>query len=117
MKWTTLLCLGMLGVVGCSGLGRLTATRSAVDRGWIEGLSVTNHFIAVPWSFPSKPLGPYTKLSGLTTQVTNGPDTGQTYVFYLGKSRETKKWEVFSSMVWRDGKWEPVPVRIPQPTK
>jgi hypothetical protein len=72
---------------------------------------------AIPWSFPAKPLGPYSKLGGLTAYFTNAPDGGRTYVFYLGKSRQTKEWEVFASMMYRDGKWEPVPVKLPQPTK
>jgi hypothetical protein len=95
----------------------LDATRDAIDRGLVEGLSTSNHFTAVPWSFPSKPLGPYSELGGLTAQVTNGPDSGRTYVFYLGKSRQTKGWEVFSSMVWRDGKWQPVAVKLPEESK
>jgi hypothetical protein len=107
----------MLCVLGCSSLSRLEATRDAVDQGLVEGLCATNHFDAVPWSFPSKPLGPYRKLGGLIAHVTNGPNTNDAYVFFLGKSRETGKWEVFSSMVWRDGKWEPVPVKFPQSAK
>lgn len=117
MKRVILLCLGIALTAGCSSVSRLQATREAVDKGLVEGLSATNQFVAVPWSFPSKPLGPYSELGGLTAQVTNGPESGCTYVFYLGKSRETKSWEVFSSMVWRDGKWQPVAVKLPEANK
>ena len=117
MNRAILLCLAIVWAAGCSSLSRMQATRDAVDKGLVEGLCASNHFVAVPWSFPSKPLGPYSELGGVTAQVTNGPDGGHTYVFYLGKSRQTKNWEVFSSMVWRDGQWQPVAVRLPDPTK
>ncbi len=99
---------------GCASIKRLEATADAIHEGLVAGLSSSNHFDAIPWSFPGKPLGPYTKLGGLTASVTDGPDSGRTYVFFLGKSRETKDWEVFSSMKWQDGKWELVPVTLPQ---
>ena len=117
MNRTLIISLGALCVTGCSSLNRGQATRDAIDKGLVGGLSASNHFNATVWSFPAKPLGPYTKLGGLTACVTNSPDSGRTFVFYLGKSRETKDWEVFASMIWQDGKWEPVPVTLPHGAK
>ncbi len=114
MKRTVLMVLAIFCLAGCAGLHRMEATRDSIDKGLVQGIAPSSHFDAIPWSFPSKPLGPYSKLGGLTAYFTNGPDGGHTYVFYLGKSRQTKEWEVFASMIYMDGKWEPVPVRLPQ---
>ena len=118
MKGSLIICLGALCLTGCSGINKMEATRQAIDKGLVEGLSATNHdFIATVWSFPGKRLGPYYKLGGLEAIVTNSPGVAHTYVFYMGKSRETGHWELFSSMKYDHGKWEPVQVRLPQATK
>ncbi len=117
MKRTLLMSLAMVWLAGCTSIHRLEATRDAVDKGLVEGIPPSSRFEAIPWSMPAKPLGPYSKLGGLTAYFTNAPDGGRTYVFYLGKSRQTKEWEVFASMMYRDGKWEPVPVKLPGATR
>ncbi len=114
MKRAIVLGLGALLSAGCASLDRMQATQDAVDNGLIDGLSATNQFTAAVWTFPGKPLAQYTKLGGVTAWVTNASGTASTYAFYLGKSRETKKWEVFATTVWRDGRWEPVSVKLPE---
>ena len=98
-------------MAGCASVNRMHATSDAIDKGLIEGLSATNKYKAAVWGFPGKPLGPYTKLGGLTLWLTDDPHAPVFYAVYLGKSRETRRWEVFASMVGRDGKWQPVPVK------
>ena len=118
MKRILIVCLGAWCVAGCSSVNRAEATKAAIDKGLVQGIPASSHLKAIIWGFPGKPPGPYGKLGGLTAFITtNGPDSARTYVFYLGKSRETKDWEVFASMVWKDGKWEPVPVKLPQEAK
>jgi len=92
----------------------MDAVRDAVRSGWIEGLDNANIFEAIPWAFPSTPMGPYSDLGGFTAIITDGPNKGNTVVFFLGKATETKSWEVFSSMIWKDEKWEPLPVQLPK---
>jgi len=117
MKRILIVCLGAWCVAGCSSINRAEATKAAIDKGLVQGIPASSHLNAIVWGFPGKPPGPYGKLGGLTAFIPNGPDSADTYVFYLGKSRETKDWEVFASMVWKDGKWEPVPVKLPQEAK
>ncbi|UCG46816.1 MAG: hypothetical protein JSU94_15095 [Phycisphaerales bacterium] len=48
----------------------------------------------------------------LNVRVTQGSYKGLNATFFLGKSRQTGEWEVFSAMVEKDGKWESLPVRL-----
>ena len=105
----------MLVVAGCSSIDRVHATRDAVHAGLIDGLNESNTFSSIAWSWPTKPLGPYTKLDGIYATITNGPYYGHRVVFFLGKSYKTKEWEVFSTLLWDEGKWKPLSVTLPEP--
>jgi hypothetical protein len=91
--------------------------RGGSCQGRIEGLSASNKLEAVVWSVPDVTMGPYSTLGGTVVTATNNTGTNSYYVFYLGRSRETKTWEVFAAMEWRDGKWVLVPVKLPQSEK
>ena len=99
---------------GCASMDRVSATRDAVHAGLIDGLNESNQFSAIVWSWPSKPWGPYAKLDGLYATITNGPYSGHQAVFFLGKSHKTKEWEVFSTLLWDEGKWRPLSVTLPE---
>ena len=114
MKAHALIFIGIALVgAGCASLDRMKATHDAVHAGLINGLNESNQFSAIVWSWPSKPWGPYAKLDGLYATITNGPYCGHHAVFFLGKSYKTKEWEVFSTLVWDEGKWKPLPVTLP----
>lgn len=101
---------------GCSGIHRMETVQDAIDRGFISGLS-SNQFSAVVWSVPRMPAGPYSKIDYLPGTIEESPTNKTDYVFFFGKSGETKTWEVFSCMKWRDGHWEFVPVKLPDVPK
>ena len=115
MKRTILLCVGAACLAGCAFVHKMDATQKAIDAGRIEGLSLPSdaYMDFTTWSWPDKALGPYCKIAGFQGHAHRGTNDGPTYVFYLGKSRERKKWEVFAAMVWEDGKWKPVAVKSP----
>ena len=116
MKRILMLCLASTCLGGCSFTHKMKATEDAIKAGRIEGLALSNdtHVVFTTWSWPSKPLGPYSKIAGFTGYKPEGTNAGPTYVFYLGKSRERKTWEVFAAMVWEGGKWKPVGVQLPE---
>ena len=93
---------------------KIDASRLAVDSGLIEGLGEKNQFVGIPWRLPGPPLGPYSKVEGIESKITEGPNTGADVTFYLGKSKISKKWEVFSVLMKKYGEsWKPVPVTLP----
>ena len=116
MKVVPLILAGMiLLVTGCASVNRLDAARNAVDAGLIDGLDNSSQFSAMVWSWPAKPWGPYSDIGGFTATVTNGTYCGHYLTFFLGRSRSTKQWEVFSTFTWEDGKWKALPVTLPEP--
>jgi hypothetical protein len=116
MKRLLLACL-VLCLAGCAGVRRFKAVHDAVNQGRIEGLSASNKLEAIVWGVPDVTMGPYSTWGGTMATTTNSAGTNCYYVFYLGRSRETKTWEVFAAMEWRDGKWVLVPVKLPQSEK
>lgn len=116
MKPLKLFVLPVLWVLGtgCSSVDRFAAVQEAVQGGRVSGLSASSHMDSVVWSFPHTASGPYSKIRSLEATTTNNPTNEQTYVFFVGKSRGTGRWEVFSSMLWKADHWEVVPVALPQ---
>lgn len=93
----------------------MDATKDAIDHGYISGISPTNHqWSALAWSFPAAGQ-PYSKIKSLPVTVQVSPTDTNYYVFYLGKSITTKKWEVFSASKLQGDRWEPVAVKLPEP--
>lgn len=115
MRILNVFMLPVLCVIGtgCSSLERFDAVADAVQGGRVSGLSASNHMNSVVWSFPHMGSGPYSKIRSLEATTTDNPTNEQTYVFFVGKSRDTGRWEVFSSMLWKDEHWEPVAVALP----
>lgn len=97
--------------VGCSSVERFEAVRDAVQDGLVDGLSASNHMDSIVGSFPSIPSGHYSKLRSLTGTTTDNPTNEQTYVFFLGKSRETKNGRCSRGWFGAEagGRWFPSP--------
>lgn len=113
------LTVGCGFATGCSGLGKAYAVNDAVGRGMISGLVASNscNMKALVWGFPALPSGPYSKIGSLPVVVWEGPTNKDWYVFFCGKSEETKAWQVFSGMKWQEDHWEPVSVTLPRSQK
>ncbi len=94
---------------GCATLEKIEAIDQGVDQGRIQGMTEENKFA---YSVPDFHKGPYAGVEDLNVKVTEGPYKGLNATFFLGKSRQTGEWEVFSAMVEKDGKWESLPVRL-----
>ena len=108
---TTLCC----ALVGCTTFHQMDAMKDAIDHGYISGLTASNRWSASVWRFPPNAGLPYSETEGIPLTVQMSPTDFDYYAFYLGKSTKSKKWEVFSALRWRDGRWEPVTVRLPGP--
>ncbi len=114
------LSAGLLGVcalaAGCSSIYQAEAVYNAIGEGYVSGLSKTNHFDSIVWSFPSAPpIKQYSKISSLTAYVSGGTTNSHShaYVFLLGKSSTNSEWEVFGCTTWTNHHWEYVPVTLP----
>ena len=109
-----ILC-GTVLLSGCASLARMEATEAAINNNLIEGVSSTNKFYSIPWKFPGQPWGRvYSDIGGVESWITEGPLKGRYVVFFLGKSRVSKEWEVFATQMWGDGKYEVLPVKLPE---
>jgi hypothetical protein len=115
MNQVLLISICMVCVMGCSGLDRWQAVREAVDAGLVDGLTATNHGGAIVWS--SSKVGPYSKLAELPIHVDDAQASERFYVFYMGKSRQTKEWNILKCVMWHDGGWEDVSVKQKQTVK
>jgi hypothetical protein len=114
MKGTLALCFCATLLSGCAAFHKMDAANQAAKAGLIDGLSGSNHLAFTTWSWPSKPLGPYSKVAGFEAVTFGGTNAPQRYTFYLGKSRERRVWEVFAAMAWDGDKWKPVAVKLPE---
>ncbi len=102
---------------GCMSAGaKMDATRKAVDNHLIQGLTESNKFDCIVWLFPGgDPSGwIYSDVSSIASHIKDGPEKGRSVVFFIGKSRISKEWEVFSAQMWRNGKWELLSVKLPE---
>jgi hypothetical protein len=113
------LSIGLAGVcalaAGCTAMNQAASVSDDISHGYVSGLSHTNRFTTIVWSFPSTPpIGPYDKISVLTGYMYGRPTNSYTYVFLLGKSSTNKEWEVFGCTTWTNRHWEYVPVTLPQ---
>jgi hypothetical protein len=102
---------------GCMSAGtKIDATRKAVDDHLIQGLTESNKFDSIVWFFPGgdMPVWIYSDISSIASHITDGPEKGRSIVFFLGKSRISKEWEVFAAQIWKNGNWELCPVKLPE---
>lgn len=102
---------------GCMSTGaKMDATRKAVDNHLIQGLTESNKFDGIVWLFPGgEPWNwIYSDVSSIASNITDGPEKGRSVVFFLGKSRISKEWEVFAAQMQKNGKWENLPVKLPE---
>ena len=97
---------------GCSGIQKHEAVKSAIRNNLISGLNASDQFQTTPWSFPSTDMGPYSDIAGFSGTKTNDPNHYQYFVFFVGKLKSTKKWEVFSAMTWTNGTWKLIQVEL-----
>ena len=104
----------LLFFTGCASFERQRAMNNAVDSGLIGRLDHTSEISSMTWSWPGKPYNVYSDIGGLSGKVKSGTYAGHHMTFFLGKSIETGKWEVFSAFAWEDGAWKSVPVILPR---
>ncbi len=103
---------------GCAGFEQVDGVTEAIRAGRISDLPASsNYFVAgagAGWGLEGTelPAGPYSKISSLEVIVHDGTTSRGSYVFFCGKSDETKEWEIFSCMKWQTNAWRPVPVNL-----
>ena len=107
MKKSIMIIVIAVCLSGCSTIHKLNAITRVVKAGRVEGMK---EYKGVCWNLPNNHKGPYAKVDDLNVTFTLVNDEEQYATFFLGKSRETGKWEVFYVMFLKDGKWEPIPV-------
>ena len=110
---TSLAILMLIGLCGCSSVSRHKAVQDAVTSGRISGIAPTDCFVTIPWTFPSKFMGPYSEIAGFSGTRTNAPSQPQDFAFFVGKRRTTKQWEVFSALMLTNGLWQTLRVDLP----
>ena len=101
-------------LVGCAIPQQIKVTRQAVDAGRIQEMDKETKFqfsYTIPFGMTGIHSGPYSSLDNLNIKVESGVYIGKNATFFIGKSRETNEWEVFSVMVEEDGKWRAIPLR------
>ena len=118
MKRIIVFLIAAACLAGCTFGDRMKAPRDAIEGGFVEGVTTNDFHDAMVWCTGNWQLGPFSKISGLTSSsITNGTQGTHNYVFYLGKYRENGDWYVFACMEWVDGEWKTVPVKFPPQQK
>ena len=107
MKKSVVVIVIAVCLSGCSTIHKLEAIDQGVKAGRVQGMK---KYTAMTWNLPSPHKGPYAKVDDLNVKFKLENDKEQNATFFLGKSRETGKWEVFYVMFLKDGKWETIPV-------
>ena len=115
MKTAMTLIAVVLLSSGCALIDKVNAIRGAADAEQIAGMDKDTEFIwalrmSIPTILSDTHPGPYRSIDDLNVIVHTGKYMGQNATFFLGKSRETGTWEVFSVMVKKEGKWEAIPL-------
>jgi hypothetical protein len=114
--WTLPVAISLVSliVVGCARIQQLDPVTEAVKGGKVAGLPASSNYVVVGtvWSLPKLPSGPYSRISSLPVTVQKGTTNEGWYVFFCGKSEETKAWEIFSCMKWQTNSWQSVPVTL-----
>jgi len=115
MKTAMTLIAVVLLSSGCALIDKVNAIRTAADAEQIAGMPKDTEFIwalrmSIPTILSDTHPGPYRSIDDFNVIVHTGKYAGQKATFFLGKSRETGTWEVFSVMVEKEGKWEAVPL-------
>jgi hypothetical protein len=101
-------------LAGCATSHKMKVIQHAVDAGRIQGMDKGTKFqytFGIPLGMSGTHPGPYRSLDDFNVKVETGKYMGKNATFFLGKSRETDEWEVFSVMVEEDGKWRAIPLR------
>jgi hypothetical protein len=115
MKTAMTLIAVVLLSCGCALKDKVNAIRTTADAEQIAGMDNDTQFswginLSVPAVLSDTHPGPYCSIDDFNVKVHTGKYTGQNATFFLGKSRETGTWEVFSVMVKKEGKWEAIPL-------
>lgn len=116
MKTTIMLIVAATLLAGCSPTLKMNVIREAVDAGRIQEMDKETIFqysvgVGIPSGMSGTHPGPYRSLDDVNVKAVTGKYMGKNATFFLGKSRETDEWEVFSVMVEEDGKWRAIPLR------
>ncbi len=117
-SWTVSVAISLASLIlaGCAGMQQLDNITDAVKEGKVSGLPASTNYVVggTVWSLsiPKHPTGPYSKISSQEIVVQKGTTNEGLYVFFCGKSYQTKAWEIFSCMKWKTNSWQPVPVSL-----
>jgi hypothetical protein len=100
---------------GCCSTEKVLAIRDAVDQGRITGMDKDVRFVGgygfgLCGRVNAYP-GPYSSIDHYDVLAQKGDYDGKHVSFFLGKSRQTGKWEVFCVMVQQDSGWLLIPVQ------
>ncbi|HED39927.1 MAG TPA: hypothetical protein ENJ13_05810 [Chromatiales bacterium] len=93
--------------IGCATISQSDAIQVAAERGKFDGINKYTEFYV---TLPSSHSGPFSDVELLNFQVANGSFKDSDMSAVMGKSRETKEWELlmlFSSK--GDGHWAVLP--------
>jgi hypothetical protein len=116
MKTKITLIVAVVLLAGCATGPKMYVIREAVDAGRIQEMDKETIFqysvgFGIPSGISGTHPGPYRSLDDVNVKAVTGKYMGKNATFFLGKSRETDQWEVFSVMVEEDGKWRAIPLR------
>ncbi|MFH1080306.1 MAG: hypothetical protein V1766_08600 [Pseudomonadota bacterium] len=99
-------------LTACAAPHQINVVREAVDTGRIQGMDKETEFsysFGIPYGATHP--GPYSSVDDIKVKVETGKFMGKNAIFFLGKSRATGQWEIFSAMVEEEGKWRSIPLR------
>lgn len=116
MKTTAVVIVAAMFLAGCAVTDKVDAIAKARDGGLIQGMDKDTRMsyrldMGIPSGLSEIHPGPYRSIDQFNVKLYTGLYAGKNATFFVGKSRETAEWEVFSLMVQQDGKWLSIPVQ------
>ena len=87
---------------GCTIMPKGDALHKAANQETFKGLDKNTKF---SYSVPNDHSGPYSSIDQFNVIIDEGLYKDKNASAFIGKSRRTKKWEVFSVMMEENGNW------------
>ena len=116
MKTTATAVVVVVLLSGCTIPEKLVAVRDARDGGRIAGMDKDSEIqwsggYAFPVGWTEMHPGPYRSVDEVNAVIAKGPYALKSATFFVGKSRETGRWDVFCVMIQQGDKWLVIPVQ------
>ena len=117
MKTAGAVIVAAVFLTGCATTDKVDAIRKARDSGLIQGMDKDAQMsyvlgMGIPNGVSETHPGPYRSIDQMNVKVHTGLYAGKNATFFLGKSRKTGEWEVFSLMIQKDKAWALIPVQL-----